>query len=319
MTGLTLNEFKGEDRWSAQWWRGSARRLQQSKPWALGDLDLPRGFAIARWVSLGLAAFCVWLIAFSFVFSGIEEHRAQHTLYAKLRETLASGENAVPIGGIIAHGTPLALINAPQAGLHNVVIVEGTTSSDLRLGPGHKRDTPLPGQAGISEVFGRSTTFGGPFADVPGLLPGDHFSVTTGQGVFDYKVDAVRRSGDPVTAPAKGKSRLTLVTSQGSGWRNGWAPSRAVYVDATLQGDTKTAPVGRPNYVGGNEAAMGSDTGGLFLLALWIEALAIVVGGAYWASRRWGRIPSWTVGGVSALALLWAITDTASGLLPNLV
>ena len=34
----------------------------------------------------------------------------------------------------------------PAIGLHDVVIVEGTDSGDLRDGPGHRRDTPLPGQ-----------------------------------------------------------------------------------------------------------------------------------------------------------------------------
>ena len=321
MAGLTLDEFNGEERWSAEWWRGAVKRLPRSKPSALGDVILPRGFVIARWTFLTVAALCVWLIAFSFVFSGIEEHRAQHTLYAKLRETLASGEHPVPIGttGVIGHGTAVALINAPEVGLHNVVIVEGTTSSDLRKGPGHKRDTPLPGQPGTSEVFGRSTTFGGPFADVPRLQPGDHFTVTTGQGVLEYSVNAIRHSGDPVTEPAVGTSRLTLVTSQGSGWRSGWAPSRTVYVDAALQGGPKPATDGRPNYSVANEGVMHSDTSGLLALVLWLEVFVVVIVGAIWASRRWGEVPSWTVGGVSALAVLWVMTDVSSGLLPNLV
>jgi hypothetical protein len=64
---------------------------------------------------------------------------------------------------------------------------------------------------------------------------------------------------------------------------------------------------------------MHSDTSGLLALVLWLEVFVVVIVGSIWASRRWGKIPSWTVGGVSALAVLWVMTDVSSGLLPNLV
>ena len=50
-----------------------------------------------------------------------------------------------------------------------MVVVEGTTPGEPDAGPGHLRDTPLPGQAGVSVVFGRRATFGAPFASLPQL------------------------------------------------------------------------------------------------------------------------------------------------------
>jgi len=270
-------------------------------------------------LTIVVALLCLWLIVFGFLLSSIEERRAQITLYAGLREELADPEVYPPIGGLIPAAKPVALINAPEGGLHDVVVVEGTSSAELRSGPGHKRDTPMPGQPGISEIFGRSTTFGGPFGGIAGLKIGSKISVVTGQGTFEYVVERLRYRGDPISPPAAGASRLTLVTSEGGGWRSGWAPSSTIYVDAVLDGKTQVAPPGRPSYVPENEQPMHGSTGGLASLVLWLEALVAVVVLSFWAARRWKRLPVALLGGVCALALLWITTDVASGLLPNLI
>jgi len=317
MAGGVIDEIEGIDDLSRDRWSELVRGLTQSRPDRVRELALPLGIVIARWVAVGLAGLCLWLITFGFVLSGIEEHRAQHTLYAKFREQLALA--TAPTGGLIANGTPVALISASRAGLSDVVIVEGTGGKQLQEGPGHKRDTPLPGQPGISQVFGRSTTFGGPFGSISSFRAGDEITVTTAQAQFVYKVDAVRHKGDPVAALESGHSRLTLVTSQGGGWRSGWAPSDAIYVDASLQGDPKFPPAGRPNYVSAHENAMHSDTSALLPLLFWTQLLVLVVVGSIWASRRWASVPVWMVGGVTFVALLWQITDVGLRLVPNLV
>ena len=73
----------------------------------------------------------------------------------------------------------------------------GTTSGVLFDGPGHRRDTPLPGQQGTSLIMGRRAAFGGPFAGIDDLEKGDRIRVTTGQGAFDFDVIGVRHEGDP--------------------------------------------------------------------------------------------------------------------------
>ena len=77
------------------------------------------------------------------------------------------------------------------------MVVDGTTSGLLEKGPGLKADTPLPGQAGTSIIYGRATMFGGPFRHLNVLRPGDVLEVTTGQGTFHYRVLDVRYSGGP--------------------------------------------------------------------------------------------------------------------------
>ena len=112
-------------------------------------------------------------------------------LYATFRGLLdPSSPNAPWIGGKIPAGAPVALINAPAAGLHRVVVVEGTSAGDLLAGPGHLPNTVLPGQAGNSVLLGRAATAGAPFAHVADLRAHDVVTVRTGQGTFHYRCAA---------------------------------------------------------------------------------------------------------------------------------
>ncbi|MFD0572399.1 sortase [Kitasatospora gansuensis] len=59
----------------------------------------------------------------------------------------------------------------PQLGLREV-IREGSTGEVLAAGPGHRRDTAMPGQAGSSVLLGRQAGFGGPFGSIGQLRTG---------------------------------------------------------------------------------------------------------------------------------------------------
>jgi sortase A len=72
------------------------------------------------------------------------------------------------------------------------IFVEGVAVGDLKEGPGHYPETPLPGQAGNSAIAGHRTTYGAPFANVDQLQPGDEIQITTVQGTFRYLVRATR-------------------------------------------------------------------------------------------------------------------------------
>jgi sortase A len=170
-------------------------------------------------------------------------------------------------------------------------------------------------------LFGRSVTYGAPFRDINQLGPGNTITVTTGQGVFTYRVDRLRVPGDPTPPnfPAN-ESHLTLVTSAGVGWRSGWAPSRTIYMDTTLTGGSALpAPPGRPASVTKSSLAMRGDTGLLLLLGLWIGPLFIVGAGLAWAWRRWGSAQTWLVGLPVALAVLWGAAGAIVQHLPNLI
>jgi len=192
-------------------------------------------------------------VFYAFTLSSIQEHRTQHVLYAKFRGQLAEG--TAPVGGKIGPCSPVAILQIPRIGLHNVIVVEGTTSADLQAGPGHRPDTPLPGQAGASFIMGRSRTFGAPFARIVHLKKGDPITVDTGEGTFHFSVEAVRRPGDSLTALDTGAGRLTLVTSEAA--KGG--TRQIVYVDANLKGNAQPAPTDRPTSLPVAEKQMKGD------------------------------------------------------------
>lgn len=264
-----------------------------------------------------VTALAVWFVLYALVFSGLQEGHTQHVLYTRLRSYLA--QQKVPFGGVITPGTPVALITAPSIHLRSVV-VEGTSSKDLAKGPGHYPSSPFPGQAGVSVIFGRSATFGGPFARIDALHRGAPIVVTTGQGRSVFRVEDVRRAGDPLppVLPAN-SSGLTLATSAGSGWRSGWAPTQVVYVDASLAtGKVFPAPPGRPTAVASSDRPLASDSDELIILVLWLQALVLVAAGLVYARNRLTGWQMWLVGLPCVIAALWGAAGAALILLPNL-
>jgi len=88
-------------------------------------------------------------------------------------------------------GRALARIELPTLGRTRTV-VEGTTAADLRRGPGHYPDTPLPGAGRTSGVAGHRTTFGAPFRTVNRLKRGDRIMVQTRYARLAYRVERSR-------------------------------------------------------------------------------------------------------------------------------
>jgi sortase A len=263
-----------------------------------------------------LAVLAAWLLAYAEGFSALHEHHSQRVLYSQLREELANA--TAPLSGPISDGAALALVNAPSGGLHNVVVVEGTTSGDLEAGPGHYPGTALPGQAGIATIMGRSTTYGAPFRRITAMRPGDIIMVTTDQGVARYAVQDIREPGDRLPAPlAAGAGRLTLITSANSGWRGGWTPTHAVYVDAALQGKPFTTAASSASSTTA-DAPMSGNSGALVPLVLWLQGLVLASLVVAWARARWGSRQTWLIGGSVLVALLWGASGAFMQLLPNL-
>ena len=88
-------------------------------------------------------------------------------------------------------GDPVARIEAPAIGLR-AVVVQGTGSGELRNGPGHYPDTPLPGAPGTVAIAGHRTTYGAWFRHIDGLDPGDRITLTMPYGKIAYKVERTR-------------------------------------------------------------------------------------------------------------------------------
>jgi sortase A len=88
-------------------------------------------------------------------------------------------------------GDPLGRLRVPAIGL-STVVVEGTGGAELRSGPGHYPDTPLPGQRGTVAIAGHRTTYGAPFRRVDDLEQGDRIELAMPYGRFTYRVERTR-------------------------------------------------------------------------------------------------------------------------------
>jgi sortase A len=88
-------------------------------------------------------------------------------------------------------GDAIGQINMPTIDKTSY-IVEGTDTDDLRRGPGHYHDTPLPGQRGTVAIAGHRTTHGAPFRKIDQLDPGDPIVLEMTNGTFFYRVTRTR-------------------------------------------------------------------------------------------------------------------------------
>ena len=70
--------------------------------------------------------------------------------------------------------------------------MHGTAGGTLRSGPGHYRDTPLPGARGTVAIAGHRSTYGAPFRDVDELERGDRIALRMPYGLFTYRVERTR-------------------------------------------------------------------------------------------------------------------------------
>jgi sortase A len=89
-------------------------------------------------------------------------------------------------------GQPIGRIVVPRLGL-NMVVVEGTSETDLEKGPGHYNatsgvNTSLPGMGGVVAIAGHRTTYLHPFRHIDGLRPGDEIWLRMPYGIFAYRV-----------------------------------------------------------------------------------------------------------------------------------
>jgi sortase A len=120
--------------------------------------------------------------------------------------TTVAGPSA-PSGAAVAH------LVIPKIGVDKF-IVEGVSIEQLRKGPGHYPQTPMPGEKGNAAIAGHRTTYGAPFYRLNELQPGDDIFVTTKQGQFHYTVfqsKVVKPSEVSVLDPTP-DNRLTLTT-----------------------------------------------------------------------------------------------------------
>lgn len=210
------------------------------------------------------------------------------------------------------------------------MFVEGVSVSDLKEGPGHYPETPLPGQAGNSAIAGHRTTYGAPFGNVDQLQPGDEIAVTTVQGTFTYLVrqteivspsqvevlgsDHWDFDGDPATV----ENALTLTACHPK-----YSARQRIIIAAELVGDP--APeTPRPEAAPERsepvefESNLSGDRAGARPAIVWAVACAAVWLLAWLIGKRWRRAkwPAYAVGLVPFLVSLFFFFENFSRLLP---
>ena len=121
--------------------------------------------------------------------------------------------NTTPAPPPAPAGSAVAVIKIPKLGVEKAV-VSGTDVNDLKKGPGHYLNTPLPGQPGNAAIAGHRTTYGAPFGAINELVKGDPIQVATRQGRFTYRVTETKivDPSDVSVLRTTKDNRLTLTT-----------------------------------------------------------------------------------------------------------
>jgi len=261
--------------------------------------------AMAVTILLGLV---LGFIVYLFGLSALSEQHAQSTLRKSFADALSK---AVAPLGPVAPGTPIAALSIPRIGLDQVVVVEGTGAHELTRGPGHRRDTVLPGQAGVCAIYGRRTAFGAPFADLMQLQIGDLVFATTGQGVARYRVSSFGDSQHP--APANSANRLVLATADAS-----LVPHKILTVSADLVSKPQPSSGSLP-VIGEDEASLSGDgASSIFAVVLWSQALLLLAIFVPVLALRWSPVATYICAAPITVAVLWNVYQNVALMLPNL-
>jgi sortase A len=279
-------------------------------------------------------------VAYQLWGTGIAEARSQQSLKSDFTELLrevappaSPGTTATtaPVGPPPPPtGEAIAILRIPGLGVEKAV-VQGVSTGDLKKGPGHYPETPMPGQPGNSAIAGHRTTYGAPFFELDKLQAGDPIFVTTAQGSFRYEVTSsqiVRPSEVSVLAPTQ-DNRLTLTTCHPR-----YSAKQRLIVVAALIGEaappSPTAPPGptageeqtpeeqeqsqRPTLEG--DANLSGDRAPARPAVLWGLLVALVWLATWAVSKRWRKWPAYAIGTPVFLVVLFVFFENFSRLLP---
>lgn len=287
-------------------------------------------------IILGIGIVILLFVAYQLWGTGLAESHSQdvlrHQFDALLHRdgqrhptttTTVPGHNDQPTVGTPGvapgEGNPVGILHIAKIGLDKV-IVEGTSTTDLRQGPGHYSGTPLPGQAGNVAIAGHRTTYGAPFYSLDSLARGDVIRITTLQGTFNYVVTgSLTVSPDDVSVVARTTTpELTLTTCTP---RFSAAQRLVVHAALTSLVAPSPAPPAQPHN-GPTSSARGLAGGqGDWLPALWWGLLTSAAGIATWlvarrVRRRLRRPLVYAVGTVLSLLAMFFFFGAVSPLLP---
>jgi sortase A len=266
-------------------------------------------------IATGVGAVLLAFVIFELALSSVSEIRAQRDLLDEFHLALVTGQAATP-DGLPIQGTPVAFLSVPSIGLEKVV-VEGTTPELLKEGPGHFRNTPLPGQFGNVVIAARRTTYGKPFGHLDAVRIGDEIDVTTAEGTFIYVVTTTGTvtAGQTDVMGSSADSRLTLVTSDPPIIASG-----RVGLIATLQGDPLAAPIlVHPVHLSPVESGLSGDFSGLGMATLFSFLLGFTIWAAWRLYHSWSPVATYLITTPIVLGLMFALFENLDRLLPGTI
>ena len=269
--------------------------------------------------ALGLSAVALAFVLYMVWGTSLVEGRGQQDLRSDFEALMVDAEAAAPAPSSTAEdaalpqprsyalGEGVARIEIPSIGVDKFV-VEGVGVAELRNGPGHYQNTPMPGEPGNVAIAGHRTTYGAPFGSIDELEPGSSIRVTTVEGAFDYEVagQGIVRPEDTHVIGDYGDNRLTLTSCH----PRGSARERIIVVASQVTPPTSLQTAGAEVETGAEPVLDGEDVeasleGGavevvstgfdgndasvvpavLWALVVVAVVVAIGVGAKFW--RRW--------------------------------
>ena len=265
-----------------------------------------------------LGVLILLFVAYQLWGTGFSEARDQSRL-RKQFQVKATAPTTVPDPNAgpppIPIGDAVAIIKIPKINVDKAV-VQGVGVEDLKKGPGHYPQTPMPGQKGNAAIAGHRTTYGHPFYDLDALKPGDDIFVSTREGKFDYKVDHSMNVDphDVAVLDNTSENLLTLTTCTPR-----FSAAQRLIVVSKLIGPAIEAPPPAP----AKTPALANEQGGLSgkqtakaPAIQWGVLAALAFFGTWYLSRRWARWPAYLIGTPVFLFVLWFFFENVARLLP---
>jgi sortase A len=262
-------------------------------------------------------------VAYQLWGTGIYEAREQSRLQSDIKHQIARADQARrEVSGTTtttvpptppAEGDPVGIITIPKVGLTRAV-VQGVGVPDLRKGPGHYPNSPMPGQIGNAAIAGHRTTYGAPFNRIDELANGDEIVVTTVSGTFHYRV-----TGQLVVTPDHTEvldptpdATLTLTTCNPK-----YSARQRLVVKARLDADASPAPA--PPKLPDSRLVV-TDVGGAKesrVPVFWWALIVATIGGLWWwVFHRRPRWWVWVLGVIPFLAAYGAFCFYLERVLP---
>ena len=220
-----------------------------------------------------------------------------------------------------ADGAAAGRIEVPAIGL-DWVFVQGVSVADLRKGPGHYPETPMPGQAGNVALAGHRTTYGAPFNRIDEIDPGDEIIFTTVQGRFRYRMteqQIVAPSEVRVLDPVPGTNLLTLTSCHPK-----YSARQRIIVRAELVGNPLPAVVAqRPTRPDGlaaeatiDDPSQSGDPASRWPAIAWGAGVVAIWVVTAFAARRWRRWPAYGMAVIPFTVALFLFFEQVARLLP---